>query len=282
MLNLKKTLLAAGMVAPAIALSACATNFDVDGVSAMPDKGDAFAAALHKRYIERAKFEVGEGNWMSVDYFTAHAEAAAMGNTPALSKPGDWRLKKDQDAIAAAYGRLSAALGTNAPKVAPDACARAQTWLEHWMEQSAEGHQPDHIAWTRGEYERAIPDCVAGKPMMAKPATVPGPFDVFFDFNSDKLDSQAMVVVSAVVSAAKSYGPQTIYVRGHTDRSGNAEYNTRLAKSRAMAVKNAIAAGGIKASVDSSSYGEGQARVKTDDEVRHPLNRRVEITFKMK
>ncbi len=278
MSKMKNALMSAAIVAPAIALSACATNFDVDGVAAIPNKGDAFASALHKRYIDRARFEVGESDWISVDYFTTRAEMAAMGTAPAPQKPSDRALKTDGDAIMAGHKRLVAALNTSAPQVAPDACALSQTWLEHWMEQAEEGHQNDHIAWTRGEFQKIIPKCV-GDVSNAAMMPVPGPFDVFFGFDSTKLDAKANAVIKGAVSAAKSYGPQTISVNGHTDRAGSVGYNARLAERRADTVLDALADAGIRAMWNMASFGETRPRVKTGDGVRNPVNRRVEIRF---
>lgn len=284
MKHARKFFVSAVVAAPVLMLSACATNFDVDGVAAMPDKGDAFATALHKRYIERAKFEVGEEDWMSVDYFTGRAEMAALGSAPPLQKPDERRLKKDADLIQAAYGQLSAALGTNAPKVAPDACALSQTWLEHWMEQAEEGHQDDHIAWTRGEYEKIVPQCVGKpmakkKPMKKKAMPMPGPFMIYFDHDSSMLDAEAKAAVAKAAAAAKMHSPQYVFVHGHTDTSGSPAYNEALAKKRAHKVAEALKAAGVTTNVVPAAHNEYKPAVNKGDNVKERMNRRVEVIF---
>lgn len=260
-------------------LVACASTYDVDGVKMMPDQGDAFASALHKRYSERAVFEKGEGDWQSVAFFNERAKVSAMGTGVGLQHPNDRALKADQNAIQMGHVNLAKALGTNAPQAAPDACARAQTWLEHWMEQSEEGHQPDHIAAARAGFEEALPECAGDKPMMAKPAMKPAPLIVYFGFDSSDVSSAAMSQIQAAIGKAKKAGVKQATVIGHTDTSGSAEYNMMLSKKRAEAVSHALMVGGIGTKISSSHAGETSLMEATDDGVKNRLNRRVEVVF---
>jgi len=276
---------ASAMLGAVAMLSACAGNYDVAGVSAMGDQGDAFASALHKRYTERAEFEVKEGDWQSVSFFNTRAEMAAMGNAPAAQMPSDRALKVDADAIAQAYTALSAALKTNAPQVAPDACARSQTWFEHWMEQAEEGHQADHVAMMRAGYEKAIPDCTGHMAMampMAKemPMALPEPFIVYFTHDSYDLSSANMDLIKRAAAAAKASKATRLVLIGHADRSGSSEYNQGLSRARVVAVGNALMEAGIaRKMVTKSSAGETSPQVATDDGKRERMNRRVEVVF---
>lgn len=280
-----KTVLKASVVFGAVAmLSACAGNYDVAGVSAMGDQGDAFASALHKRYSERAQFEVNEGDWQSVSFFNTRAEMAAMGNAPAVQMPGDRALKVDADAIGQAYATLSAALKTNAPQTSPDACARAQTWFEHWMEQSEEGHQADHVAMAREGYEKAIPDCTGEMampmPMPAEPAALPEPFIVYFTHDSFDLTSANLDLIKRAAAAAKASKATRLVLIGHTDRSGSSEYNEGLSRARVVAVGNALMEAGVARKMVKKSFaGETSPQVATEDGKRERMNRRVEVVF---
>ena len=279
-----KTVMKAGAVLGAVAmLSACAGNYDVAGVTAMGDQGDAFASALHKRYSERAEFEVKEGDWQSVSFFNTRAEMAAMGNAPAPQMPSDRALKVDADAISQAYTAMSAALKTNALQVAPDACARSQTWFEHWMEQAEEGHQLDHVAMMRAGYEKAIPDCTGHMAMpMAKekPMALPEPFIVYFTHDSYDLSSANMDLIKRAAAAAKASKATRLVLIGHTDRSGSSEYNQGLSRARVVAVGNALMVAGVaRKMVAKSSAGETSPQVMTDDGMRERMNRRVEVVF---
>ncbi|MCW8836843.1 MAG: OmpA family protein, partial [Rhodospirillales bacterium] len=178
--------------------------------------------------------------------------------------------------IAKERERLMTALGTEAPKMAPDACALSQTWLEHWMEQAEEGHQPDHIAAARDGYMKAIPDCV-GKPMA--PMALPGPFTIYFDFNSADVNEAGMKIVADIVAAVKGYKPPMMTISGNTDTVGSNDYNDRLARMRAANVRQAVMGGGGNAPMSISAYGEDKPAVKTPDNTREGKNRRVEVTF---
>ncbi|MEG3619116.1 OmpA family protein [Magnetovibrio sp. PR-2] len=259
-------------------LAACASSYDVEGVKMMSDQGDAYASALHKRYSERAVFEKEEGDWQSVAFFNDNAKMAAMGQAPMLQDPSARALKADMDGIKMGHASLTKALGTNAPQVNSDACARAQTFLEHWMEQSEEGHQPDHIAAAKTSFETALPDCVGEKPVMAKPELKP--LIVYFAFDSAEVSSGAMSQVKVAVEAAKKAGVKQATVIGHTDTSGNADYNMMLSQKRAEAVAKALMVQGIGTQISSSHAGETSPMEATDDGVKSRLNRRVEVVFK--
>jgi len=263
-------------------LTACTANYDVAGVSAMADQGGAFASALHKRYVDRADFEMSEGDWASVDFFNSRGEMAATGNAPAVQMPSERKLKVDADAIGGAYTTLTAALKTNAPNVAPDACARAQTWFEHWMEQSEEGHQAGDIATARGGFEKAMSECKGEMPM-AMPmaaAPLPEPFIVYFTHDSFDLSSANLDLIKRAAAAAKASKATRLVLIGHADRSGSSEYNMDLSRARVVAVGNALMEAGVaRKMVSKSSAGETSPQVTTEDGMRERMNRRVEVVF---
>lgn len=269
-----------GALGAAVAvLGACASDYDIDGVSAMNNQGDAFAQALQKRYGERARFEEGEGDWASVRFFNTRAQGSAMNAVPALQSPDGRSLKTDQADIASAYAHLSAALGTNAPNVAPDACALSQTWLEHWMEQAEEGHQPDHIAAARKGYEDAVPDC-KGEVAQAPAPGLPDPVIIYFDHDSFDISDANRALIEQAAAAAKAAKAGSVVLIGHADRSGAADYNMGLSRARVAAVGNAIMEAGLDRNmVQKNHAGESSPQVNTDDGVRERKNRRVEIVF---
>lgn len=262
------------VAAGALLLSGCA-NWDVDGTAAMPDKGDAFAKALHKEYIERAKFEVKEADWISVDFFTSRAKLAAEGMPPAPQMPSERKLQKDVPEINAGYTKLASALAAGASKVSPVACAKSQAWLEHWMEQAEEGHQANDIAWTRGEFMKAIPDCVATmKPMAAGTPT----FHIYFPFAGSSLTKDAKKVVADIVSFFSAEKPKAVNLAGHTDTMGSDALNMKLGQKRADAVAKALKAKKVKP-VNATSYGETNLPKPTADNVKEQENRQVTVTF---
>jgi len=258
-------------VAGALLLTGCA-NWDVDGTAAMPNQGDAFAKALQAEYIDRARFEVNEEDWVSVDFFTSRAEMAAKGMAPAPQAPSDRRLEVDVADIGTGYTQLTEALAAGNAKTSPVACAKSQAWLEHWMEQAEEGHQADHIAWTRAEFEKVIPDCVNAP--MEKPT-----FSIYFPFNSSSLTSDAKSVISKIVSFFENAKPAGVDVAGHADTVGSDTYNMKLGMKRASMVAKALGKEGV-APVSKTSYGESMLPKPTADGVKEQENRQVTVSFK--
>ena len=67
-------------------------------------------------------------------------------------------------------------------------------------------------------------------------------------------------------------------IAGHTDTKGTKNYNLELSLKRAETVKNILISEGVKEkNLRILGKGENSLAVKTDDEVKHPANRRVEI-----
>ncbi len=135
------------------------------------------------------------------------------------------------------------------------------------------GRDTDSAASGSTDYAVRIP-----LPTIGDPRSIPTMFVVYFDWDSDKLDAQAQLVLSEAEAAIGKLGGARISVIGNTDRSGPSAYNEGLAKRRAQAVAQALAERGLPAKVvGRKAYGEARPLVKTGDGVRKRLNRRVEI-----
>ncbi len=135
------------------------------------------------------------------------------------------------------------------------------------------GRDTDSAASGSTDYAVRIP-----LPTIGDPRSIPTMFVVYFDWDSDKLDAQAQLVLSEAEAAIGKLGGARISVIGNTDRSGPSAYNEGLAKRRAQAVAQALAERGLPAKVvGRKAYGEARPLVKTRDGVRKRLNRRVEI-----
>ena len=111
-------------------------------------------------------------------------------------------------------------------------------------------------------------------------ARVPGPFLVFFDFDSAELTDTAREVISSAAEAYRDFGIARLQTVGHTDTSGPDWYNERLSARRAAAVEQALMEAGVpEARIVTTSRGEAEPLVSTGDGVREPQNRRVEINL---
>ena len=104
------------------------------------------------------------------------------------------------------------------------------------------------------------------------------PAIIFFDFDVRTPPAEASQVVDFVNTNYRRCQWNALQVVGHADRSGSDSYNVDLSRDRAQnvaAMLNAQNMTGIDVSVDFK--GETNPRVPTEDGVREPQNRRVEI-----
>jgi outer membrane protein OmpA-like peptidoglycan-associated protein len=99
-----------------------------------------------------------------------------------------------------------------------------------------------------------------------------------FDSNSSHLQRNATVQLRNLAEALNSDDLKTsrFEVAGHTDASGNADYNKRLSTRRAAAVKDFLVRSGVSATrIETAGY--GSERPLKPDAPLDPANRRVEI-----
>jgi OOP family OmpA-OmpF porin len=105
---------------------------------------------------------------------------------------------------------------------------------------------------------------------------------IYFEFDRSDISAEANRQLRAFIAEMKSIRPVvTLYIEGHTDTSGAADYNTKLSQRRAQAVREALIVDGMTVGdyneLDMAADGESQPAVLTGDNVRERLNRRVEI-----
>jgi outer membrane protein OmpA-like peptidoglycan-associated protein len=107
-----------------------------------------------------------------------------------------------------------------------------------------------------------------------------GPFIVFFDWDKSDITPEAAAILDNAAAAYQQTGSAQVMLAGHADRSGSADYNVGLSQRRADAVRAYLAGRGVAdGAMSTSAFGESQPLVQTEDGVREPQNRRVEITF---
>jgi OOP family OmpA-OmpF porin len=105
-------------------------------------------------------------------------------------------------------------------------------------------------------------------------------FLVFFDFNKAVISPEARKILEEAAANAHKTNVIRVSVTGHTDRSGSNTYNQHLSEKRAAAVKKALLQLGITdKEIVTVGKGESEPLVATDDGVREPQNRRVEIVY---
>jgi OOP family OmpA-OmpF porin len=271
----------------ALLLANCA-YVDIDDVRGMEPQGTDFTKALFNEYVTLADEEVAEYHWDAASHYASKAQVAGGGEAILPDDPANFDLPADMmGEFNDARARLLTALDGGGRDVAPADAAHAQAKYDCWIEEQEEGFQPDDIARCKNAFWGSLAVVEAAlKPAeeMAMPAEEepawPGPYIIYFGFDQDAIVESAMGVISEIAAQIASAGPSKVTVYGHADRAGSDEYNMGLSRRRADNVANALAAAGVSGDLlEIMEFGESQPLVPTDDGVRNPENRRVEITL---
>lgn len=274
--------------------------------------GGSFSQELAANYKDFSLFEAKEMNdWPDAEVFAKKALQANDGQAVAPEEPANWNLAPEHlSLLTAARGKLISALDGGGRDSAPDLAALAQAKYDCWVEQQEENHQPDHIAACRGEFETAMaklegattaaaapvpaPEKVAAAPKAPEPKAEPQPkvvvgeeiarAVVYFDWNQSKLNPESQIKIDSLVGQMGEMSDIILFVEGHADRSGPADYNVKLSETRAQSVRSELIRQGMNvAEVDKlelKAEGERTPAVATADGVREAANRRVEIVVR--
>lgn len=120
----------------------------------------------------------------------------------------------------------------------------------------------------------------APAPAPPEPAPIARTYLVFFDWDAATITPEAEAILRSAAENAKKGNVTRIQATGHADRSGTQTYNLRLSERRAKAVQKVLNNLGIATDEIATDWkGELEPLVPTDDGVREPQNRRVEILF---
>lgn len=106
------------------------------------------------------------------------------------------------------------------------------------------------------------------------------PSKVTFGFDSSSLTANARNALDDMASVLQEYADTRVNIAGHTDSTGDADYNQRLSERRASSVGNYLARTGVSRNrLSMRGYGENQPVASNNTEQGQARNRRVEITL---
>lgn len=114
----------------------------------------------------------------------------------------------------------------------------------------------------------------------AKPVAV-STFTLNFIHATDRLTPESQRQLEDISASVAARKVADILVVGHTDREGTDENNLALSQRRAERVRDYLVRHGISADiVRTAGRGEREPLFPTEDEVKDPRNRRVDITVR--
>ncbi len=268
--------------------------------------GTAFMDTLYEGYVGLSQERGTTSDLIDTERFNHKARRAARRSSTMPDELMDRMLRPaDMGDLRTALARLRTAYDRGGRPIAPDLSATAQVSYDCWIE-AAEGANPEsgwasHSAWRqadidrcKSEFEAAIsklealatfrqtdfrkPPSDMPAPAMPQVAAAPETFIVYFDWDSDAVDGTGNRVIDEAVAVADSLGIADFSITGHADRSGPDDYNLNLSLRRADNVKAALIARGVEeGGISVAGRGEAEPAIATEDGVREPANRRVEI-----
>lgn len=102
---------------------------------------------------------------------------------------------------------------------------------------------------------------------------------VLFDYDSAEIKSEAYPMLNKASNILKKNSEVNFQVDGHTDSKGPAEYNMKLSKKRANAVKEYLVSKGVDAKrLTIKGFGVTKPAASNDTKEGRAKNRRVELT----
>lgn len=103
--------------------------------------------------------------------------------------------------------------------------------------------------------------------------------NIFFDYNSDVIKSESYDELDTLTKVLMENPYMVIEISGHTDSTGNPEYNLDLSKRRAISVKKYLIGKSISSErIKIAGYGDTRPVASNSTEKGRAMNRRVEFT----
>jgi len=261
---------------------------NVEAVRTIQPNGAGFEQKLAKEYKDLSVFEADEmGDWTDAERFAEKGLRAAGGTAPMPFEPRQWNIDSasTRSELETARTDLVSTLDAGGRSVAPTEAAVAQARYDCWVEQAEEGHQFDHIAACRTSYMAAIAALKeAMQPTRTTYETVQEEISrdtVYFDWDKSEIRADQKRELDAFLAEMRKIEPVTLYIEGHADTSGPADYNAQLSLRRAEAVRAELVSQGMTVGelrdLQLQAKGEDSPAVPTGDNVREERNRRVVV-----
>ena len=262
---------------------------------------------LMEAYKTKADFEAQEmHDWNSAKLYAEKALGAADGKDILPEKISYWVIPADkQSELNKAYNNLMTVY-KEALLLDPFNLAKAISSLDCWAEQQEENWQTWDIDQCRNDFLSAMHEIFGslekeeGISTKQKINNEISKLDdsvsddsvsivtknsenkilqiIYFDFDKSKLSDVSIEEIKNFINTNKKTIKKFIVV-GHTDTMGTKKYNKVLSLKRAGVVQKILTELGIeKNNIHILGKGEDNLRVQTADEVKHPANRRAEIS----
>lgn len=103
-------------------------------------------------------------------------------------------------------------------------------------------------------------------------------FSLYFIIEKTQLTRESINRLPHILESIKRRDSRGVRITGHTDTSGDSDYNMQLSKRRAAVVTKMLIDYGVnKEAIETRAFGEKIPKIQTVDNIYEPRNRRVEI-----
>lgn len=268
------------------ALSACDTTASLVKLRDHTPEGSGYTVALSSRYRDYAEARLAQYDWWSSKYFADKGLMVAEGFEPAPEDPNDWNISRgERPELEKARASLIEIVNDDVKKQRPELAADAVMAYDCWVESMDDG-------WQNPNTERCRDTLFATLTKLSAPAPgeeaatldeqgnplISSSMVLYFPFDSSYLEGQFLAQMQSLIDSLKANPKAQLIINGHADRAGDDNYNLTLSARRAEYVKALLVSAGLDpARIEYFAFGESDPAVETDDEVREPSNRRVEI-----
>ena len=285
-----------------IVFSACSASYDeLKALNTVND--DSFKNNLLKLYKEKAIFEAEQmHDWDSAKLYSEKALSADLGIEIMPEKISHWNLPKEHiSELTQSYNNLMT-IYNEAKLIDHYNLAVAIISLDCWAEQQEENWQTWDIKNCKEDFLGAmhnIYDKISNNKKLESKTTLDVKQDektesvsmvttnekkeimqiIYFDFDEFKLSE---VSIKNINNFLNKYNDEinNFLIVGHADTKGSKNYNLKLSIKRAEAVKAILIKEKVKESkIKILGKGEEFLAVPTKDEIKHPANRRAEISI---
>jgi OOP family OmpA-OmpF porin len=216
---------------------------DVERVRATSPSGDSFEQTLAREYRDLSLFEADEmEDWPDAEFFASKSLRAGSGDVPMPVELANRSIANPAKLaeLEAARADLVSTLQTGRTIALVEAGV-AQAKFDCWAEQEEEGHQFDHIAACQTAYLMAMEALKAAmQPSNVTYETVQEEIardTVYFDWDKDNIRPDQKRELDVFLSEMRKIEPVVLYIEGHADTSGPADYNAKLSERRAENVR---------------------------------------------
>lgn len=251
--------------------SSAATNAYADGglgVLAAIHRSNQDGRALFLRVDGRARYD--DADRSRVDYMFGLGLQYAFGSrAKSQSQPSDTTLQPQ-------VAPPPAPSDTDQDGV-PDSADRCPS-TPHGQRVDTNGCELDSDKDSVGDSVDACPDTEPGTRVDARGCELQTEIQlplVTFEYNSDRLQSQAFAALDEAVRTLRMNPDLRIEVAGHTDAIGSQAYNLELSQRRADAVRRYLVEKGVTNVLTARGYGEDQPIADNDTDAGRAQNRRV-------